>query len=91
VINRGPDGTAEGTLYEDAGHGYGFYKNQMRRIRYRATTEGDSVYLRVSGLDGGEPIPRRKVLIRVLTPTGEVTGEGSERGTIRIALPAETP
>lgn len=89
VINLDPSGEASGVLYEDSGEGYAFYRNEARRIRYRAKVDGDAVFVRLTGLDGGLPIPRRKASIRILTDDGEITGEGSERGTIRIPLPAK--
>jgi alpha-glucosidase len=88
VINLDEVGLATGVLFEDGGVEYEFVNNQIRRTRYRAQVEGAAVFLRLSGLDGGLPIARRKVLVRVLTDQGEATGEGSERGTIRIPLPA---
>lgn len=88
VVNLDPTGEASGILYEDSGEGYAFYRNEARRIRYRAKVDGEAVFVRLSGLDGGLPLPRRKAVIRILTDDGEITGEGSERGTIRIPLPA---
>lgn len=88
VINLDPEGAAVGELYEDDGDGYAFYHNGCRRMVYRATTEGGSVFVRLATLDGGMPIPKRKVEIRILTDGEEVTGTGSERGTIKIDLPA---
>jgi alpha-glucosidase len=93
VVNLDEQGQAWGELYEDEGDGYSFYRNQCRRIVYKATTESGSVFIRLAALDGGLPIPRRKVEVRILTGGGEVTGTGSERGTIKIDLegPAGQP
>lgn len=88
VINLDPQGTATGELFEDDGDGYAFYHNGCRRMVYRATTEGGSVLIRLATLDGGWPIPKRKVEVRILTDSGGITGGGSERGTIKIDLPA---
>jgi alpha-glucosidase len=87
VVNLDPQGTATGELFEDDGDGYAFYRNGCRRIVYRATTENGSVFIRLATLDGGWPIPKRKVEVRILTDSGEITGSGSERGTIKIDLP----
>ena len=46
------------------------------------------MFIRLATLDGGWPIPKRHVDVRVLWKTGEFTGSGSELGTIRINLAA---
>ncbi len=87
LINLDSFGSATGVLYEDDGDGYGFYRNQCRRITYKAETKDGSVFIRLAGLDGGLPMPRRKMEVRLLTDAGEVTAIGSERGTLKIDLP----
>jgi alpha-glucosidase len=79
-------GEAVGTLYEDEWDTYSLFRQQTRRITYRARREGETVMVRLGGLDGGWGMPRRVVNVRVLTPDGERTGRGSERGTIRVDL-----
>jgi len=86
LINLDETGIANGVLYEDSGEEYEFVNAQIRRTRYRAQRDGDAIFVRLSGLDGGRGLERRKVLVRILTDDGEITGEGSERGTIRIML-----
>lgn len=87
VANPDESGVAQGFLYEDAGDGYEFYHNRARRIGYRVTREGDAYMVRLSNLDFGLPLPDRKLQIRILTGTTELTGEGSEKGTVRIPIP----
>jgi alpha-glucosidase len=78
-------GVATGVLYEDDGDGYSFYRNKCRRTVYRAEAKEDGVFLRLSGLDGGLPIPKRRVEVVLLAPEGDpIRTIGSERGTIRI-------
>jgi alpha-glucosidase len=80
-------GEATGVLYEDEWHNYGLFRGQARRLTHRLTTSERTVFVRLGGLDGGWGMPQRRLIVRVLTEQGEVSGEGSERGTIRIALP----
>lgn len=91
VINPDENGNAEGFLYEDDGDGYAFYRNQCRRIGYAAIRQGDAVLVRLSRLDGGSQLPKRKLEIRLLADTGEIRASGSEKGTVKIDLPAATP
>jgi alpha-glucosidase len=91
VINLDQNWNAMGFVYEDDGDGYAFYKNKCRRIGYSATREGDSILVRLAKLDGGEPLPKRKLEIRLLTDSGEIVATGSERGTVKINLPAAAP
>lgn len=39
LVNPAADGTAEGTLYEDAGDGYGYRDGEFNRYRLSATTD----------------------------------------------------
>lgn len=87
VANPGPTGVAEGYIYEDRGEGYEFYKNQARRVGYRVTREGDAYLVRLSRLDFALPLPDRKLEVRILTNRGELTGTGSEKGTLKIPIP----
>jgi alpha-glucosidase len=79
-------GEATGTLYEDEWDTYSLFRGQTRRITYRARREGDDVFIRLGGLDGGWAMPQRRLHVRVLTDQGEWAGRGSERGTIRVDL-----
>jgi alpha-glucosidase len=87
LVNLDDAGQARGELYEDSGEGYAFYRNECRRIVYQATTQDGSVFIRLGALDGGLPLSRRGLEVRILTDQGEVAGRGSERGTIKIDLP----
>jgi alpha-glucosidase len=82
-------GEATGVLYEDDWDTYGLFRSETRRITYRARREGESVLVRLGGLDGGWGMPRRVVQVRLLEEGGERRGRGSERGTIRVDLAPE--
>jgi alpha-glucosidase len=87
-INPDDQGSARGALYEDSGEGNAFTHNQCRRIVYAAATQNSALFVRLATLDGGLGLPRRRVDVRILTDNLEITGSGSERGTIKIDLPA---
>jgi alpha-glucosidase len=87
VANPDESGTAEGHLYEDSGEGFEFYRNQARRVGYRITRQDDAYFARLGLLDFGLPLPNRKLEVRILTEAGELRGEGSERGTVKIPIP----
>jgi alpha-glucosidase len=87
VANPGPDSVAEGYIYEDRGEGYEFYRNQARRVGYRVSRDGDAYLVRLSRLDFALPLPDRKLEIRILTDDGELTGSGTEKGTVKIPIP----
>ena len=48
--------------------------------------EGDSVFVRLSKLDGASQIPKRRLEVRLLTDAGEIQAAGSEKGTVKIDL-----
>ncbi len=81
------DGRAVGTLYEDAGDGYGYRDGEYRVIRYRAEAVGDSVRITASVVDGRWSLPARTLVARVLFARSEASGEGPEGGPVTVAGP----
>jgi alpha-glucosidase len=89
VISPAADGTAAGTLYEDAGDGYDYQKGGYRLTSYYAsTTNGDLVVTSTSS--GNWPPARRSVVLRVLWKGQELTGTGLEGQPIHVQLPKPT-
>jgi alpha-glucosidase len=73
IVNLDADGNAEGTLYEDAGEGWGFKEGEYLLTTYRATTRRDgSVVVNVAAEEGDMARPGRTVKVRLLTPDGEL-------------------
>lgn len=87
AVSLDANGNAHGTLYEDEYDNYSLFRGQTRRVTYRAQVQDGAILVRLGSLDGAWGIPRRRLMVRVLTDAGELTAEGSERGTIRIPLP----
>lgn len=53
------DGRASGTLYEDAGEGWGYRDAEYRLSRYEAVRAGGDVEIAASVAEGGWPLPAR--------------------------------
>lgn len=66
-------GRAEGTLYEDAGDGYGYTSGEYRRWRFAATTEQGVVRVKIAASDGAWTPPAGR--------TWRVTLVGAPKGT----------
>lgn len=60
-------GHAEGTLYEDAGDGYGYRAGQHRLTRFVAQLAGDRLEVKIASSEGAWPMPAgRRDTVRVL-------------------------
>ncbi|HRJ48948.1 MAG TPA: glycoside hydrolase family 31 protein [Phycisphaerales bacterium] len=59
-------GRATGTLYEDAGDGYGYQKGEYLLTTYSAERRDGAVTVRVLGVEGNMPRPARRVVVKVL-------------------------
>jgi alpha-glucosidase len=72
IVHLGADGTAEGTIYEDAGEGWGFKDGEYLLTTYHAETRRDgSVVIRVKSAEGDMPRYDRPVRVRLINPGGE--------------------
>ena len=83
-------GKAGGTLYEDAGDGYGYLKGEYSSITYAASKAADgAIEVKVASRTGSMSVPNRPLKVQVLLegPGGTtriVSGEGTEGQTITI-------
>lgn len=73
-------GAAVGTLYEDAGDGFGYQKGQYLRSTYRAVTEGTRVKVTLAEKEGSFPRPPRELRVMILKdgwyyPAGAMDGQ----------------
>ena len=63
-------GRAEGTLYEDAGDGFGYRDGEYRLTRFTAQLEGARLVVRIASSEGSWPAPAgRGYKVRVLAET----------------------
>jgi alpha-glucosidase len=81
-------GKASGTLYEDAGEGFGYQKGDYAVTHYVATREGNEIKLRIATRDGKLAVPDRKVQVSVITDSGVLKGSEMEsKGIVIDAKP----
>ena len=86
AVNLDDTGHATGTLYEDAGDGYGYQHGDYLLTTYAAERQGDVVTVRVAKTEGQRPRPHRNVVLRVLDKRGVFAGQGAEDGVMRVSL-----
>lgn len=73
IVNLDESGKAIGTLYEDAGDGYGYVKGDFLLSTYEASTDGNSVTVKLAKAEGDMPRPSRDITVRVLPSAGHPT------------------
>ncbi|MFA5292712.1 MAG: TIM-barrel domain-containing protein [Phycisphaerae bacterium] len=61
------NGQAKGTLYEDAGDGYGYLSGQYLLTNYIARLDGDNVIVEVAGQQGKMQPPKRDIAVKLIT------------------------
>ncbi len=85
IVHLDSEGKAEGTLYEDAGDGYGYQKGEYLRTTYKAARAGEGVQVFVASSEGTMKRPDRQVVVRLLGPEGsELKGVGKDGQSITI-------
>jgi alpha-glucosidase len=62
------EGQAVGTLYEDAGDGFGYQNGDFALTTYRAVRTDKGVQVSVVGAEGQMKKPARKLVVRVIEP-----------------------
>jgi alpha-glucosidase len=82
------NGDARGTLYEDAGEGYGYVEGDYLLTTYVAERSGDELSVRVESAEGERARPDRSVNVVVLSDGGTFEGSGSAVDGITIDLSA---
>jgi alpha-glucosidase len=85
VICLDDKGAAAGTLYEDAGDGFGYQKGDYRQTRFAAKQQGNRVTVTLEP-KGKMPKLNRNVSIELVTEKGIVKAEGRESQPIEIKL-----
>ena len=71
LVVPGEDGRAQGSLYHDAGDGFGYRHGDYRLVTYKAELVGDLVELTIQAERGWRPRPTTTVSIEVLYPSGQ--------------------
>ncbi|MEL7472183.1 MAG: TIM-barrel domain-containing protein [Planctomycetota bacterium] len=82
-------GEARGTLYEDAGEGFGYRDGDFLLTHYRAVREQGRVRVSVTHREGDRPRPDRPVRVRLFRPDGNaLLAEGRDGEDIVLELEA---
>jgi len=84
IVALDGEGKASGTLYEDAGDGWGFKRGEYRLTTYAASREGGAIVVKRVKTDGQVAPVDRTVNVRILTANGELHGSGTEAQGVRI-------
>ncbi|MFH0879003.1 MAG: TIM-barrel domain-containing protein [Lentisphaerota bacterium] len=77
-------GRAEGSLYEDAGEGYGYQNNEYLFTTFTAQRKGRNVIVTRKSREGGTVIPPRTVNVELITEQGILKASGLETESIAI-------
>ena len=78
------NGLAEGTLYEDAGDGYGYRNGEYLLTKYAARQDNNRVFVEIISQQGQMPRPKRNVIVELITDKGIIKAEGDETKQIVI-------
>jgi len=94
VVGLDEHGRAEGTLFEDAGEGFGYRDGDYLLTTYAAERENNHVRVWVKHAEGKRRRPLRVAEILVLLDHGRVartTGVGGDSITVLIGPPRQSP
>jgi len=86
VVCLDKDGKAAGTLYEDAGDGFGYEKGEYLLSRYVAEKSGNTVTVSLAGSDGKMKRADRELVVRVLQDGTAARAEGRDGQAVTVTL-----
>ncbi|MFG0305779.1 MAG: TIM-barrel domain-containing protein [Phycisphaerales bacterium JB040] len=86
------NGQASGTLYEDAGDGYGYLAGDYLETTYAASEQDGQVIVSVQSEQGSRARPVRPITVRLLLADGvEIQAAGVDGQPIALTLPGTLP
>jgi alpha-glucosidase len=80
------NGLAEGTLYEDAGDGYGYRNGAYLLTKYAARQDNNRVFVEIISQQGQMPRPKRQTVVELVTANGIIKTQGDETKQIIIEM-----
>ncbi len=86
LVSLDSKGYAEGTLFEDAGDGYGYQKGDFLTTAYRAEKQDDQVVVSVMTSSGQRARPERRIEVEVVTDQGVFHGSGTDGQPVTVSL-----
>ena len=88
VMSLDANGNATGTLYEDAGDGWGFRNGEFLRTTYTASTADGIVTVKVASTEGKMARPQRGIIVNVIGGDGKgLSATGVDGGEIILQVP----
>ncbi len=88
LVNLNDKGVASGSLYEDAGDGFGYQKGEFRTTQYEAARQGNTVTVRTSPSAGSMARPARKLEVVILGENGtSIRAQGEDGKDVVIQVP----
>jgi alpha-glucosidase len=87
IVCLGANGSATGTLYWDAGDGFGYQSGDYSLQYFTATQTGNTVTVQLGQTYGNRAIPETTpVTVQVITSSGVYVGSGSIQSGITVTL-----
>ncbi len=86
VVCLNEEGTAKGSLYEDAGEGFSYINDEYALTDYTAKLQGDHVFVGINKKQGQMSRPERKIFVELITAKGVVKASGDETKGIVIDI-----
>jgi alpha-glucosidase len=87
IVSLNEAGHAQGTLYEDAGDGYGYKTGDYLLTTYRAVRKDQSVEISIAKAEGNRPRPSRLLeVIVLLDDGGEASASGRDGETVPVPI-----
>ena len=87
LISLDHGGWAKGSLYEDAGEGFGYQNGDYLLTTYEARRTGNTVRIGIKKQEGTMQRPLRTARVELITDSGVIKGSGSEEDGIEITIP----
>ncbi|MFN0012443.1 MAG: TIM-barrel domain-containing protein [Phycisphaerales bacterium] len=87
IVCLDANGNASGTLYEDAGDGWGFKGGEFLKATYTASTASGVVTVKVASTEGKMARPKRGIVVQVIADGGKVfSANGTDGETISVSM-----
>lgn len=90
IVCLDESGHAEGTLYRDAGEGWGFRSGDYKLQTFTAQASGEFVTVQLAAQQGGYSISDAQVDVQVITSNGTFHASGVISSGIRVPVDART-
>jgi len=90
IVCLDANGHASGTLYRDAGDGWGFQSGNYSLQTFAAQQNGNSVVVQLSNQQGSYAVANTPVNVQVITSNGTFNASGSISSGITVSIDAQS-